>query len=118
MTFLRDSFRMKFKKNDQNYQKRKALKKTRCNCSIRHCLFESRRQNVGAKNKVYDNKGRLLSNGKDLCDCLDVDCMGCFYPCPECGSRRCGIECRCDRKWLYEQMEVEGGEIIRNKFAI
>uniref|UniRef100_A0A3Q2V7H4 ADP-ribosylation factor-like 14 effector protein n=1 Tax=Haplochromis burtoni TaxID=8153 RepID=A0A3Q2V7H4_HAPBU len=93
-------------------------RKTRCNCSIRHCLFESRRQNVGAKNKVYDNKGRLLSNGKDLCDCLDVDCMGCFYPCPECGSRRCGIECRCDRKWLYEQMEVEGGEIIRNKFAI
>ncbi|XP_047436674.1 ARL14 effector protein [Mugil cephalus] len=71
----------------------------------------------GAKNKVYDSKGHLLSNGKDMCDCLDVDCMGCFYPCPECGSRKCGVECRCDRKWLYEQVEVEGGEIIRNKFA-
>ncbi|KAG9352699.1 hypothetical protein JZ751_021113 [Albula glossodonta] len=55
--------------------------------------------------------------GRDLCDCLDVDCMGCFYPCPDCGSRKCGVECRCDRKWLYEQVEVEGGEIIRNKFA-
>lgn len=76
------------------------------------------RQSVAAKSRVYDNKGRLLSNSKDMCDCLDVDCMGCFYPCPDCGSRKCGVECRCDRKWLYEQVEVEGGEIIRNKFAI
>uniref|UniRef100_A0A3Q2DDL3 ADP-ribosylation factor-like 14 effector protein n=1 Tax=Cyprinodon variegatus TaxID=28743 RepID=A0A3Q2DDL3_CYPVA len=75
------------------------------------------RQSIAAKSRVYDSKGRLLSNGKDMCDCLDVDCMGCFYPCPECGSRKCGVECRCDRKWLYEQVEVEGGEIIRNKFA-
>ncbi|KAK9542299.1 hypothetical protein VZT92_000174 [Zoarces viviparus] len=76
------------------------------------------RQTVGAKSRLYDNKGRLLSNNKDMCDCLDVDCMGCFYPCPDCGSRKCGVECRCDRKWLYEQVEVEGGEIIRNKFAV
>uniref|UniRef100_A0A8C5DB06 THAP-type domain-containing protein n=1 Tax=Gouania willdenowi TaxID=441366 RepID=A0A8C5DB06_GOUWI len=74
-------------------------------------------QSLGAKSRVYDSHGRLLSNLKDLCDCLDVDCMGCFYPCTECGSRRCGVECRCDRKWLYEQVEVEGGEIICNKFA-
>nr|ACO14437.1 C11orf46 homolog [Esox lucius] len=77
----------------------------------------SDRQTLGAKSKVYDSKGRLLSCGKDMCDCLDADCMGCFYPCPECGSRKCGVECRCDRKWLYEQVEVEGGEIIRNKYA-
>ncbi|XP_076012472.1 ARL14 effector protein isoform X2 [Genypterus blacodes] len=76
------------------------------------------RQTFPPKSKVYDNKGQLLSNGKDMCDCLDVDCMGCFYPCPECGSRKCGVECRCDRKWLYEQVEVEGGEIIQNKFAL
>lgn len=78
----------------------------------------SDRQAIGAKSRVYDTKGRLLSNGRDMCDCLDVDCMGCFYPCPRCGSRKCGVECRCDRKWLYEQVEVEGGEIIRNKFAV
>ncbi|XP_051989650.1 ARL14 effector protein-like [Xyrauchen texanus] len=75
------------------------------------------RQSLAVKSKVYDSKGLLISCGRDLCDCLDVDCMGCFYPCPECGSRKCGVECRCDRKWLYEQVEVEGGEIIRNKFA-
>lgn len=76
------------------------------------------RQVLNAKSKVYDANGRLLSNGKDLCDCLDVDCMGCFFPCPECTSRKCGVECRCDRKWLYEQVEVEGGQIVRNQYAI
>ncbi|CAM4523762.1 hypothetical protein PO909_024020 [Leuciscus waleckii] len=80
-------------------------------------LSSSDRQSLSLKSKVYDNKGLLISCGRDLCDCLDIDCMGCFYPCPECGSRKCGVECRCDRKWLYEQVEVEGGEIIRNKFA-
>lgn len=78
----------------------------------------SDRQTMGSKSKVYDSKGKLLSCGQDACDCLDVDCMGCFYPCPECGSRKCGVECRCDRKWLYEQVEVEGGEIIRNKYSV
>ncbi|KAL7831110.1 ARL14 effector protein [Colossoma macropomum] len=77
----------------------------------------SDRQGMAAKSKVYDSQGLLISCGRDLCDCLDVDCMGCFYPCPDCGSRKCGVECRCDRKWLYEQVEVEGGEIIRNKYA-
>ncbi|XP_030622532.1 ARL14 effector protein [Chanos chanos] len=75
------------------------------------------RQTIATKSKVYDSRGLLISCGLDLCDCLDVDCRGCFYPCPECGSRKCGVECRCDRKWLYEQVEVEGGEIIRNKYA-
>ena len=76
------------------------------------------RQPRPGKSKVYDSRGLLISCGRDLCDCLDADCMGCFYPCPDCGSRKCGVECRCDRKWLYEQVEVEGGEIIRNKFAL
>ncbi|KAK3510093.1 hypothetical protein QTP70_026826 [Hemibagrus guttatus] len=80
-------------------------------------VSSSDRQVIPAKSKVYDSRGLLISCGRDLCDCLDEDCMGCFYPCPNCGSRKCGVECRCDRKWLYEQVEVEGGEIIRNKFA-
>ncbi|KAJ8281004.1 hypothetical protein GJAV_G00062230 [Gymnothorax javanicus] len=75
------------------------------------------RQTISGKSKVYDSRGLLIASGRDICDCLDVDCMGCFYPCPDCGSRKCGVECRCDRKWLYEQVEVEGGEIIRNKYA-
>ncbi|XP_015666911.1 ARL14 effector protein [Protobothrops mucrosquamatus] len=78
----------------------------------------SDRQLIAAKSKVYDSQGFLLYSGIDLCDCLDEDCLGCFYACSKCGSRKCGPECRCDRKWLYEQIEIEGGEIIRNKHAI
>ncbi|XP_069821880.1 ARL14 effector protein isoform X2 [Dendropsophus ebraccatus] len=74
-------------------------------------------QTIPSKNKVYDSRGILLANGMDLCDCLDEDCMGCFYACRKCGSNKCGVECRCDRKWLYEQIEIEGGEVIRNKHA-
>ncbi|KAG2463434.1 ARL14 effector protein [Polypterus senegalus] len=73
------------------------------------------RQTINSKSKVYDSTGLLITSGLDLCDCLDEDCLGCFYPCPQCKSRKCGVECRCDRKWLYEQVEIEGGEIIRNK---
>uniref|UniRef100_A0A3Q1BQ08 ARF7 effector protein C-terminal domain-containing protein n=1 Tax=Amphiprion ocellaris TaxID=80972 RepID=A0A3Q1BQ08_AMPOC len=72
---------------------------------------------LGAKSTVYDTKGRLLSSGKDMCDCLDVDCTVCFDPCPDCGSWKCGVECCCSRKWLFEQMEVEGREIIQKNFA-
>ncbi|XP_018423332.1 PREDICTED: ARL14 effector protein [Nanorana parkeri] len=77
----------------------------------------SERQTIPSKNKVYDARGILIASGMDLCDCLDEDCMGCFYSCRKCGSNKCGVECRCDRKWAYEQIEVEGGEVIRNKHA-
>uniref|UniRef100_A0A8D0AX97 ARF like GTPase 14 effector protein n=1 Tax=Salvator merianae TaxID=96440 RepID=A0A8D0AX97_SALMN len=77
----------------------------------------SDRQLIPAKSKVYDSQGFLLYSGIDLCDCLDEDCLGCFYACPKCGSSKCGPECRCDRKWLYEQIEIEGGETIFNKQA-
>ena len=57
---------------------------------------------------VYDDKGCLLVDGKDICDCQVLHCPGCHYPCPSCGSSKCGVECRCDRKWIYEsEVEVE-----------
>ncbi|GCC27185.1 hypothetical protein chiPu_0005607 [Chiloscyllium punctatum] len=71
------------------------------------------RQTMPIKSKVYDSQGLLICSRMDRCDCLDEDCLGCFYPCPNCGSQKCGVECRCDRKWLYEQIEIEGGEECR-----
>uniref|UniRef100_A0A8B9WSG1 ARF7 effector protein C-terminal domain-containing protein n=1 Tax=Bos mutus grunniens TaxID=30521 RepID=A0A8B9WSG1_BOSMU len=75
----------------------------------------SDRQVILAKSKIYNSQGLLIFSGMDLCHCLDEDCLGCFYACPACGSTKCGTECCCDRKWLYEQTEIEGGEIIHNK---
>ncbi|KAM7166343.1 ARL14 effector protein-like [Macrochelys suwanniensis] len=62
--------------------------------------------------KKYDKHGRLLCNNMDLCDCLEKNCLGCFYPCPKCNSNKCGPECRCNRKWVYDRIETEAGEVI------
>ncbi|XP_007522031.2 ARL14 effector protein-like [Erinaceus europaeus] len=67
------------------------------------------------KNKVmkkYDKNGKLLCNNMDLCDCLEKNCLGCFYPCPKCNSNKCGPECRCNRKWVYDTIVTESGEVI------
>lgn len=65
------------------------------------------RENI-KKNQMYDETGLLLENSSDLCDCLDVDCLGCHFPCPKCNSTKCATECRQSRKWIYEHVEVEG----------
>ncbi|KAI6058362.1 ARL14 effector protein-like isoform X2 [Aix galericulata] len=62
--------------------------------------------------KKYDKHGRLLCNNIDLCDCLEKNCLGCFYPCPKCNSNKCGPECRCNRKWVYDTIETEDGNVI------
>ncbi|XP_076443364.1 ARL14 effector protein-like isoform X2 [Babylonia areolata] len=64
------------------------------------------------QNQMYDEKGRLLENSQDVCDCLDKDCSGCHFPCPKCCSEKCGAECRCERRWIYEQIEVEGTNLV------
>ncbi|XP_078012948.1 uncharacterized protein LOC144458172 [Phascolarctos cinereus] len=60
----------------------------------------------------YDQRGRLNLNGEDLCDCLEQDCLGCFYPCPKCQSTKCGPTCRRNRKWIYEAIANEGGDVV------
>ncbi|XP_035699739.1 ARL14 effector protein-like isoform X4 [Branchiostoma floridae] len=65
------------------------------------------------KRSVYDEAGVLISDGRDLCDCLEQDCPGCHYPCPKCGSEKCGAECRCNRRWHYEWIESECRETRR-----
>ncbi|POI31940.1 hypothetical protein CIB84_004309, partial [Bambusicola thoracicus] len=62
--------------------------------------------------KKYDSCGRLLCNNADLCDCLDQNCLGCFYPCPKCNSNKCGPVCRCNRNWVYDTTETEDGKVI------
>ncbi|PIK36761.1 putative ARL14 effector protein-like [Apostichopus japonicus] len=55
----------------------------------------------------YKETGMLL-DGRDICDCLTETCPGCFYPCPQCSSKKCGPTCRCNRKWVYDYIEDEG----------
>ncbi|XP_047476733.1 uncharacterized protein LOC125030619 isoform X2 [Penaeus chinensis] len=74
--------------------------------------FSSSGRNKNQMQQAYHGPdGRILSSGKDLCDCLQPSCPGCHYPCPKCNSSKCGNECRINRKWFYEKVEVEGTQI-------
>ena len=81
---------------------------------IKKGQMAKKNESVPEKREVnkYDEKGRLTFNEADLCDCLDKDCMGCFYPCPKCNSTKCGPTCRCNRRWAYDTIVDENGEVI------
>ncbi|CAL1538091.1 unnamed protein product [Lymnaea stagnalis] len=66
------------------------------------------------KTNFYDDKGLLLEAQMDLCDCLHRDCPGCHFPCPRCNSSKCGTDCRCNRKYTIDLIEVEGTDMIYN----
>ncbi|KAF0292364.1 ARL14 effector protein [Amphibalanus amphitrite] len=71
----------------------------------------------GRKRTLYDERGYLVKSDQNVCDCLQPDCPGCHFPCPKCGSPMCGHECRVNRKWMYDQVEIEGTDkVLRNRF--
>ncbi|KAJ8920441.1 hypothetical protein NQ315_005309 [Exocentrus adspersus] len=57
---------------------------------------------------VYDENGIHITTLTDLCDCLNEDCLGCFFECAKCGSQKCGTECRVHRKYVVDQIEYHG----------
>lgn len=57
---------------------------------------------------IYDENGIHIATLTDLCDCLNEDCLGCFFECSKCGSQKCGTECRVHRKYLVDQIEYHG----------
>ncbi|ESP05402.1 hypothetical protein LOTGIDRAFT_102611 [Lottia gigantea] len=62
-------------------------------------------------NTLYDETGCIRESGVDICDCLDIDCPGCHFPCSKCASEKCATECRCNRKWHFDNIYVEGTEV-------
>ncbi|XP_052101361.1 ARL14 effector protein-like [Mytilus californianus] len=69
------------------------------------------RENI-KKNQVYDELGLYLENSNDICDCLSMNCPGCHFPCTKCGSEKCGQECRCCRRYIFESIEIEGTKTV------
>lgn len=69
-------------------------------------------------NSIYDEYGRLREHGfKDLCDCMNDNCPGCYFPCPSCGNTKCGPVCRVNRKFVFDYIEFDGKDThIRNKY--
>ncbi|XP_028040802.1 ARL14 effector protein-like [Bombyx mandarina] len=67
--------------------------------------------------RIYDDHGHIAETGKDLCDCLDEKCPGCHFPCANCNSNKCGHECRINRKWMYDKIEIEGNDfVVKNDY--
>ncbi|XP_062550098.1 ARL14 effector protein [Armigeres subalbatus] len=68
---------------------------------------------------IYNERGVHRESGRDMCDCLDMSCPGCHFPCQCCGSAKCGPHCRVTRKWMYESIEHDAKDlVIRNKLLI
>ncbi|CAG9839529.1 unnamed protein product [Diabrotica balteata] len=64
---------------------------------------------------VYDESGVYIHLDVDMCDCLNEDCVGCFFECPKCQSEKCGKDCRVHRKFLVDQIEYNGYDhVIKN----
>lgn len=64
------------------------------------------------KHAVYDEKGLYIQTGHDICDCLNLSCAGCHFPCSRCSSQKCAHECRINRKWTYDSIENEGSDVV------
>ena len=61
---------------------------------------------------IYDENGLTRSTREDLCDCFDLVCPGCHFPCANCRSPKCGIKCRVNRKFAYESMTLDGKDLF------
>ncbi|XP_046439160.1 ARL14 effector protein-like isoform X2 [Daphnia pulex] len=116
-----DKFMDKFDPINSNREKRKKMRtqpgsgneSTSTNNGGRKNGNNKRDKKAGYQ---YNEKGLLIFDGADLCDCLSDNCPGCFFPCPKCRSAKCGTECRVNRRWVLETVTVDGTtEVIKNK---
>lgn len=44
----------------------------------------------------------------DYCDCFDIICPGCHFPCRTCNSPKCGVDCRVNRKVQIDSITFDG----------
>lgn len=63
---------------------------------------------------LYDKQGVHLASGKDICDCLEDNCPGCWLPCKRCKSTKCSFECRNRRRFVVLEVKDEEAEDEEN----
>ena len=63
---------------------------------------------------LYDKQGVHLASGKDICDCLEENCPGCWLPCKRCKSTKCSFECRNRRRFVVLEVRDEEAEDEEN----
>lgn len=107
------SFMANFNPDTSSRERRKLSRKIR---NINHSYVKTKsKPKPPPPGALYDEFGIHLESGLDLCDCLEDDCDGCFFPCPKCKSEKCGNECRVHRDYVIEYAEIHGTlEIVKN----
>lgn len=91
---LKSTYTDDFVPEESTRERRKQTRKTTMAASV--------------KNSILNDKGHYRATGVDACDCLDNSCVGCHFPCPQCGSGKCGPVCRVNRKWVVNTIEHDG----------
>lgn len=70
--------------------------------------FNENRSRRMATKTTFDSAGRYRATRIDACDCLDANCVGCFFPCKQCGKTKCGTFCRQNRDDIVVSIRTEG----------
>lgn len=69
---------------------------------------------IKLKNDV--EKNNTTDQEEDRCDCINANCPGCFFPCENCASPKCGHICRLNRKWKrYTSWKMTGQTSTKKK---
>jgi len=63
--------------------------------------YRNQQQCLPGSSYQHSESDCLVPKKADCCDCLNVECPGCFLPCPKCRSNKCGVVCRVGRSWNY-----------------
>lgn len=80
--------------------------------STRERRKQTRKPYAAVSKSILNELGRYRESGADVCDCLDTGCVGCHFPCPNCGNTKCGFACRVNRKWVVESIEYDGKDLF------
>uniref|UniRef100_A0A914C330 Chromo domain-containing protein n=1 Tax=Acrobeloides nanus TaxID=290746 RepID=A0A914C330_9BILA len=75
----------------------------------RQIVEKSRQQSLANILLHHDGDGRFVKEDGskiDLCDCLDLECIGCWMPCKKCKGRKCGRRCRNNRNGCVVKVET------------
>lgn len=70
--------------------------------------FNENQSSRTATKTTFDGNGRYRATRIDACDCLDANCVGCFFPCKQCGKTKCGTFCRRNRDDVVISISTEG----------
>ncbi|XP_026738831.1 ARL14 effector protein-like isoform X3 [Trichoplusia ni] len=113
----------KIVKEDEE-EKRKELKRKKTNARQR-AYYQRQKDlkiNAGIIKKTVpksnaERQRKFRQHNAEKSYMYNETCPGCHFPCSKCNSNKCGLECRVNRKWMYDKIEIEGNDfVVKNDY--